>query len=570
MPNTTSNGQSYVNTQPLPSPKKTWDAVVYHETINALKQLSPQMLQDPAYVTGEILHQVNEAIQLENGLMSGKKWPTLQHLLPIQIAEIFIRTCNICRLAGADLSVSQDQDMIAIYQDEGTDKGLYVSSEVSLRILARQYYHSISMKDVAELTAILQEKLPRLSVCKLPHLVAVNNGIFDYDTKQLLEFSPDRVFLSKSRVNYNPNATNVVLHNDDDGTDWDVESWLADLSDNPELTQLFWEILGAIVRPLVAWDKSAWFYSESGNNGKGTLCELMKQLTGEGSYASISLADFNKDFMLEPLLRATAIIVDENDVGTFIDKAANLKAVITGDTISINRKFKNPIAYQFRGFMVQCLNEMPRIKDKSDSFFRRQIFVPFTKCFTGRERKYIKHDYLHRKEVLEYVLHKVLHMDYYSLSVPDVCKTALEEYKTFVDPVRAFLAEIMPIVKWDLLPNSFLYELYKEWYKKNIGLDRNLKSSAAFTKDIKVLIESDYPMWTHTTQPKRPGRRMDDAEPLIMEYQVKGWMNTRYLNSNDITKICRPTTLAPHYRGIYRLVEQVGSDEDLLCNNPDD
>ena len=108
--------------------------------------------------------------------------------------------------------------------------------------------------------------------------------------------------------------------------------------------------------------------------------------------------------MLEPMLYSVAIIVDENDVGTYIDKAANLKAIVTGDVIQINRKFKTPIPYQFKGFMVQCLNEMPRVKDKSDSFFRRQLFIPFTKCFTGAERKYIKQDYLKRKEVLEYGL----------------------------------------------------------------------------------------------------------------------------------------------------------------------
>src|SRR5699024_9279895 len=102
-----------------------------------------------------------------------------------------------------------------------------------------------------------------------------------------------------------------------------------------------------------------------------------RQLCGSGSYASIPLADMGKDFMLEPLTRASAIIVDENDVGTFIDKAANLKAIITHDVIQMNRKFKAPIAYQFYGFMVQCLNELPNVKDKSDSFFRRQLFVPF-------------------------------------------------------------------------------------------------------------------------------------------------------------------------------------------------
>lgn len=95
----------------------------------------------------------------------------------------------------------------------------------------------------------------------------------------------------------------------------------------------------------------------------------MRQLCGKGSYTSIPLGDFGKDFMLEPLVRGcTNILVDENDVGLYIDKAANIKALITGDIVQVNRKFKTPISLRFRGFMVQCLNSMPRIKDKSDSF----------------------------------------------------------------------------------------------------------------------------------------------------------------------------------------------------------
>lgn len=234
-------------------------------------------------------------------------------------------------------------------------------------------------------------------------------------------------------------------------------------------------------------------YSEKGNNGKGTLCVLMRQLVGEERYASIPLKYFGKDFMLEPLIRATSVIVDENDVGTYIDKAANLKAVITGDTIQVNRKFKQPISFKFKEFMVQCLNEMPRVKDKSDSFYRRQLFIPFTKCFTGAERKYIKDDYLKRKEVVEYVMYKVLNINYYEFDVPEACKNALEEYKEFNDPVRQFMSEIMPELQWDLVPFTFLYDLYKEWYKKYVG-KQEVKSLQVFIKDVLNLLK-DYPAW---------------------------------------------------------------------------
>lgn len=58
-------------------------------------------------------------------------------------------------------------------------------------------------------------------------------------------------------------------------------------------------------------------YSTQGNNGKGTLCEIMRQLLGQRAYASISIAQSSKKFALEPLLGASAIITDENSVGEF-------------------------------------------------------------------------------------------------------------------------------------------------------------------------------------------------------------------------------------------------------------
>src|SRR5699024_1750755 len=205
------------------------------------------------------------------------------------------------------------------------------------------------------------------------------------------------------------------------------------------------------------------------NIGKGTICDLMCNLCGTGTYAKLSLRDFSEDFLLEPLIRVSAIITDENDVGTYIDKAANLKAVETGDVITINRKYQAPVPCQFKGFMVQCLNEFPKVKDKSESFYRRQIFVPMNKSFKGIERKYIKQDYLHRSDVLEYVLKKLLlETNYYELDIPDVCKTTMEDYKVYNDPIREFSKEVIPNCVWDLLPFKFLYDLYIAWFKKNI------------------------------------------------------------------------------------------------------
>ena len=496
----------------------------YLDTIDVYNPPTPSMIEE------DILTRVNIEFDVHNA-NSATKWRLMDALIPAQIAEIMLKLYNIVNISCAGENSSYD--ILAIYQEDGDNKGIYVSEEKAFTLIAQSFNFSMTKKEVDEVIRLIKDRAPRKCRNTDKDLIAVNNGIFDYETKELLPFDPEFIFTAKSNVNYNPCAKNVVIHNPNDGTDWDVESWIAEIANDPEIEQLIWQILGAIIRPNVSWNKSAWFYSESGNNGKGTLCELMKQLVGKGAYASIPLSDFGKDFMLEPLLHALSIIVDENDVGSYIDKAANLKAIITGDTIQINRKFKVPIAYQFHGFMVQCLNELPRIKDKSDSFYRRQLFVPFTKCFTGKERKYIKDEYLHNEDVLEYVLYKVLNSNYYELIEPAACKDALDEYKEYNDPIRQFCADILPEATWDLLPFTFLYDVYKEWFKEN-SPSGSLQGSRTFVKDLKIAIANNDEWKVGPGDKNRvyTNNLMENDEPLAYEYNLTNWQkfdrNTRY------------------------------------------
>lgn len=502
----------------------------------------------------ELLTETILAFTMENANKTDKslKWAIPDKLTNSQIADIIIHLYPVYSIACAGGSTDSDYDLLAIYQEHGENQGIYCTEEKVFRKIARKLNYNLSKKDFEEVLLALRDKTTRKYRCCDKNLIAMNNGIYDYEKKILLPFSPDFVFLSKSKVDYNPAAVNITIHNDDDGTDWDIESWMNELSDDPEVVELLWQILGAIIRPNVRWNKSAWFYSDKGNNGKGTLCTLMRNLCGEGSYASIQLSSFSKDFALEPLTHSTAIIVDENDVGTYIDKAANLKAIITNDVISINRKYKNPIAYQFYGFMVQCLNEFPRIKDKSDSFYRRQIFIPFNKCFTGVERRYIKDDYLNRTEVLEYVAYKVLHEIpvYYELKEPASCKQILDEYKEFNDPVRQFFEEFSSVFTWDLLPFNFLYELYKSWFKVN-SPSGAIQGRNTFIQDI-LNVTKDDPDWycSDKSQVIRSAGKMDNPEPLIATYHLDSWKNPNY-NGYDVNQMCKPM-LQQFYRGLQR------------------
>ncbi|MFR5014383.1 MAG: primase-like DNA-binding domain-containing protein [[Clostridium] innocuum] len=251
----------------------------------------------------------------------------------------------------------------------------------------------------------------------------------------------------------------------------------------------------------------------------------------------------------EPLMRVSAIITDENDTSTYLDDASALKSIITGDPFQINRKFKDPRALRFRGFMTQCVNAYPRLRDRSESMYRRLLVVPFNKRFEGHERKYIKNDYLYRQDVLEYVLFHVLHdMDYYELSTPEVCVAALNEYRMVNDPVRDFCEDILPQASWDLLPWTFLHDLYKCWMVRRQPQSR-AESLRAFKSRVLSIID-DYPEWSDSVSSVRPGKRMDSPELLILEYDVTEWMNKDY-KGQDRTKLAMVEPKA-FYRGLVR------------------
>lgn len=544
---------------------KSKTRVLEKVTNDYLKSLVITSLADIYHIEDELLSRVHEAFREHNDVcQKDEKWPLPDSLLPGQIAAILDKVFsirNICLAKGAD----RDTDLLGVYVNDdvisllghgaGYEKayyGLYSTWDKTIWKLSHIFKYTISSYEVSEVISCLKIIAPRVERSLDSKYIAVGNGIFNYKTKQLEDFSEDKVFLSKSPVSYNPNAVNVTIHNPHDGTDWDVESWMNSLSDDPEVVKLLWEILGAVIRPLNRWNKSAWFVSDKGNNGKGTLCELMRNLCGN-CHTSITLENFSKNFALEPLLRSSAIIVDENDVGCFVEKAGNMKAVITNDVIQINRKFKTPVTYQWYGFMVQCLNDYPKIKDKSESFFRRQLFIPFTKCFTGAEREYIKKDYINRPEVLEYVLKKVLESDYYKLSEPASCTMALQEYKEINDPIRLFWSEHCEEFTWQFLPFKFLYEIYKVWIKKYFP-NSILVGSTTFKHDLLNVVREDE-VWFYEGEKKtyHPKDELFGApEPLVLKYNIEDWKNK---NGKTDDEICTPdcTKLASSLRGLVRM-----------------
>lgn len=204
---------------------KTLDELIGTVTGNYLAGIDPQHPPSPADIQYGIFSDVDAAVDLDNAMRAkNNQWPHLRGLTSAQIADVLLYLYPIANIAYCGINADPEYDVLTMYQKTGKDQGPYSSDIKTLRNLIRQYCYNLADNGVLEVLKLLRDKAPRLVRNTDRNLVPVNNGIFDFDKKVLMPFDPDLVFVSKSKINYVDAPSNPVIHNPDNGTDWDVES----------------------------------------------------------------------------------------------------------------------------------------------------------------------------------------------------------------------------------------------------------------------------------------------------------------------------------------------------------
>lgn len=493
-----------------------------------------------------VMAKILSEFTLQNSVrVKGQKLKCPQDLPSLSIAVLIAARSDVALVLSGDKSqTDKKQNLtseqrhslpIGIYQTTGDNKGVYeITNDPygAFGELVERYKPDATRREKLEVFTLVKSRLKVVEKCVIPYYVAVNNGIWDMKDKILHPFSQDLVFTSKIHTNLNLAATNPVITIPEDNSTWDVDTFFSELG-SPEFVESIKEVIQAACLPLAPRNKMVLFMNTAGNNGKGTICQLIRNILGKDSVVSIPITNFSKQFELANLPHACSVICDENDVSSFSQGLGNLKSVITGDTVSIERKYKESFDYSFHGLVLQCVNDFPKGDDKSGSFRRRLHIIPFENCFTGAEKRYIKDRLIYRTDVLEYILKMVLvDMEYREqFTETAATKKALESYVKTTNSVVSFLQEILPVCKWDLLPaTDFLYAAYKNWYREFVPSGK-LIGRNDFIDSVREFVATDENMkleweWTDSTRSKGY-IDCDKKEPLLDRYDLTAFMDDR-------------------------------------------
>lgn len=494
-----------------------------------------------------VMAKILSEFTLQNSVrVKGQKLKCPQDLPSLSIAVLIAARSDVALVSSGDKSqTDKKQNLtseqrhslpIGIYQTTGDNKGVYeITNDPygAFGELVERYKPDATRREKLEVFTLVKSRLKVVEKCVIPYYVAVNNGIWDMKDKILHPFSQDLVFTSKIHTNLNLAATNPVITIPEDNSTWDVDTFFSELG-SPEFVESIKEVIQAACLPLAPRNKMVLFMNTAGNNGKGTICQLIRNILGKDSVVSIPITNFSKQFELANLPHACSVICDENDVSSFSQGLGNLKSVITGDTVSIERKYKESFDYSFHGLVLQCVNDFPKGDDKSGSFRRRLHIIPFENCFTGAEKRYIKDRLIYRTDVLEYILKMVLvDMEYREqFTETAATKKALESYVKTTNSVVSFLQEILPECKWDLLPaTDFLYSAFKSWYRE-VSPSGKVIGRNDFIDSVKEFVATDENMkleweWTDSTRSKGY-IDCDKKEPLLDRYDLTAFMDNTF------------------------------------------
>lgn len=365
-------------------------------------------------------------------------------LPPTLVAEIMAELLTVCRID------SDEGDKPVYFYDP--DQGIYRNDREFLKdfINAIEYRHN--ERRANDCIYFLTRQAPHRRLEDDPNLIIVGNGIYHRKTKRLSPYTPNRVFTSKIATNYKPTATSPNIKG------WQVEAWLLDLFDgNKELYQLALQLMNAVVRG-ESLGKMFWFVG-AGGTGKGTLQELFINLIGRSNIASIKITDLDisNRFTLSQAVGKQAIIGDDVQAGAVIKDTSKLFSLVGGDTVSVEKKGKDAYSTFIKTVVIQSTNELPKIKGDNQAIRRRMVILPFAKKFQGKPDRAIKHDYIKRPEVLEYLLKLVIDLDYKDFVSPKISQELLDDYQQELDPVLAFTQELFDSPQSSFFPNDFIW-----------------------------------------------------------------------------------------------------------------
>ncbi len=202
------------------------------------------------------------------------------------------------------------------------------------------------------------------------HLIPFNNGIYDLEKEELLDYSPQFFFINKL-------AVNIDEQNQECPT---IDKIFRQLVNSRDIDTLY-EILGYTFYRKYPYPKVFILYG-SGGNGKTTYVKILSEVIGIENISLVGANDLQFNRFASSQLFGKMINVSGEMDYAMLKNTSQIKQCCGEDLIHCERKFKEPFPFRNYAKMVFQTNQVPLTLDKTFGFYRRVFLLEFPFRFT--------------------------------------------------------------------------------------------------------------------------------------------------------------------------------------------
>jgi len=192
------------------------------------------------------------------------------------------------------------------------------------------------------------------------HLINFKNGIYNWQTREILDHSPEYYFLGEIPHNYDPEAKSP-----------EILSFFEETL-NAEDMPLLQEILGDCLQPTYKYKKALMLVGPT-DTGKSQLLNLICKLLGDKNISHEQLYNLCHDrFKAIELYGKLANICNDIDA-TGIRATSMFLMLVGGDYISGQKKHQDPFKFRNYAKLIFSCNQIPESKNQTPAYYNRWL-----------------------------------------------------------------------------------------------------------------------------------------------------------------------------------------------------
>jgi putative DNA primase/helicase len=286
-----------------------------------------------------------------------------------------------------------------------------------------------------------------------PDLLVCGNGTLKLSTRELRESRPGDYITSRLPYDYDPGARCEVFER------------VLELA-IPDAVDFLQEFAGYCLTPDTQHETALWFKGPRGS-GKSSVIEGLVAMLG-ARHGILGLGEIESSPFALSRIPGKTLLTSTEQPSSYLKSTHVIDALISGETLTIERKYRDSEEVTPVAKVVWAMNELPRIGNTTAGIFRRVKIVEFPPLKKERRPEVKECIKAEGAGILNWALDGLGRLQERGEFIfPESVKDATAEFEYSNDLPAQFVEEKCVTGEGKDVSASLLYSNYSDWCKGN-------------------------------------------------------------------------------------------------------